>query len=71
MLPTGRIRPIAAPPAEEAARAIARGVGTTGPNRDYLLNTVAHLKALGVKDSALDRIAALLPEASTGTVGTA
>ncbi len=59
------------PPAEEAARAIARGVGTTGPNRDYLLNTVAHLKALGVKDSALDRIAALLPEASTGTVGTA
>ncbi len=48
------------PPAEEAARAIARGVGTTGPNRDYLLNTVTHLKALGVTDSSLDRIAALL-----------
>jgi cation transport protein ChaC len=56
------------PPAEEAARAIARGVGTTGPNRDYLLNTVAHLQALGVRDSALDRIAALLPEAATGGV---
>ena len=58
------------PPAEEAARAIARGVGTTGPNRDYLLNTVSHLKALGVRDSALDRIASLLPEASAGAVVT-
>jgi cation transport protein ChaC len=56
------------PPAEEAARAIAMGVGTTGPNRDYLLNTVAHLKAMGVRDSALDRIAALLPVTSTNAV---
>ncbi len=56
------------PAVEEAARAIARGVGVTGPNRDYLLNTVAHLRALGVKDSGLDRIAALLPEPSQAPV---
>ncbi len=51
------------PPAEEAVRAIAQGVGTTGANRDYLLNTVAQLRALGVRDSGLERIAALLPAA--------
>ena len=45
-----------------------------GPNRDYLLNTVAHLRALGVRDAGLDRIAALLPESETvtpATIGTA
>lgn len=46
---------------ETAAAAIARGVGQAGPNRDYLLNTVAHLHAMGVRDAGLDRIAALLP----------
>jgi glutathione-specific gamma-glutamylcyclotransferase len=46
---------------ETAARHIATGVGLTGANRDYLMNTVAHLRALGVIDSGLDRIAALLP----------
>ena len=51
------------PPAEEAARAIARGMGQAGPNRDYLLNTLSHLRAIGVRDAGLDRIAALLPEA--------
>ena len=44
-----------------AAAAIARGVGQMGPNREYLLNTVAHLRAMGVRDTGLDRIAALLP----------
>ena len=43
-----------------AAAAIARGHGVMGPNRDYLLNTVAHLRELGVRDAGLDRIAALL-----------
>ena len=46
-----------------AAAAIARGIGQAGANRDYLLNTVAHLKALGVRDAGLDRIAELLPPA--------
>jgi cation transport regulator ChaC len=36
-------------------------VGLTGANRDYLLNTQAQLRALGVRDAGLDRIAALLP----------
>ncbi|MCR0983319.1 gamma-glutamylcyclotransferase [Roseomonas populi] len=45
---------------DAAAAAIARGHGVMGPNRDYLLNTVAHLRELGVRDAGLDRIAALL-----------
>ncbi|MDJ0386667.1 gamma-glutamylcyclotransferase [Roseomonas sp. E05] len=51
---------------ERAAVAIARGSGRMGPNRDYLLNTVTHLRSLGVRDAALDRIAALLPAALAG-----
>jgi cation transport protein ChaC len=49
-------------PPERAAEAIARGVGQMGANRDYLLNTVRHLREMGVRDAGLDRIAALLPE---------
>ena len=49
------------PEADVAAAAIARGLGQMGPNREYLLNTVAHLRAMGVRDAGLDRIAALLP----------
>ena len=47
--------------AEEAAATIARGHGRMGANRDYLLNTVRHLEAMGVRDAGLARIAALLP----------
>lgn len=50
-------------PPDAAAAAIARGHGVMGPNRDYLLNTVAHLRELGVRDAGLDRIAALLSSA--------
>jgi cation transport protein ChaC len=50
-------------PPDAAAAAIARGHGVMGPNRDYLLNTVAHLRELGVRDAGLDRIAALLSTA--------
>ncbi|MBP0446353.1 gamma-glutamylcyclotransferase [Roseomonas sp. SSH11] len=53
-------------PPDAAAAAIARGHGVMGPNRDYLLNTVAHLRALGVRDAGLDRIAALLEPAPGG-----
>lgn len=49
------------PEAALAAATIAQGLGRMGPNRDYLLNTVAHLRAMGVRDAGLDRIAALLP----------
>jgi cation transport protein ChaC len=44
----------------EAARTIARGHGEAGANRDYLLNTVRHLKELGLRDARLDRLAAML-----------
>lgn len=50
------------PCAVTAANAIARGAGQAGPNRDYLLNTVTHLRAMGVRDEGLERIAALLPQ---------
>jgi cation transport protein ChaC len=46
---------------EQAAASIARGVGQMGANRDYLLNTLQHLEAMGVRDAGLARIAALLP----------
>lgn len=46
---------------ERAAAVIAEGVGQMGPNRDYLLNTLSHLAAIGVRDTRLERIAALLP----------
>jgi len=48
---------------DTAAPAIARGIGQAGANRDYLLNTVAHLRAMGVRDAGLDRIVGLLPPA--------
>jgi cation transport protein ChaC len=51
------------PEAAAAAAAIAQGRGQAGPNREYLLNTVAHLRSMGVRDAGLDRIAALLPPA--------
>jgi cation transport protein ChaC len=51
----GRLAP------ETAAGIIARGRGETGSNREYLMNTLAHLAALGMRDGALTRIAALLP----------
>ncbi len=49
------------PEADAAAAAIAQGRGQMGCNREYLFNTVAHLRAMGVRDAGLDRIAALLP----------
>ncbi|MBX9700303.1 MAG: gamma-glutamylcyclotransferase [Acetobacteraceae bacterium] len=45
---------------DTAAATIARGIGQAGTNRDYLLHTVTHLGAMGVRDAGLDRIAGLL-----------
>ena len=42
------------------ARIIARGVGARGSNRDYLDNTLAHLRTLGIVDRGLERVAARL-----------
>ncbi len=50
-------------PADRAAAAIGAARGISGANRDYLVNTLAGLRAMGVRDRALERVAALLPEA--------
>lgn len=47
----------------EAAGVIAGARGRTGPNREYLLNTLRHLEALGVRDRRLARIAELVERA--------
>jgi cation transport protein ChaC len=47
-------------PAERLAL-VAHGVGVSGSNRDYVLNTLAHLDELGVHDPELGWIAAHLP----------
>jgi len=36
--------------------------GGAGANRDYILNTVAHLRGLGLRDAVLERTAAALAE---------
>ena len=48
---------------EAMAAAIGAGHGIMGANRDYLLNTISHLREMGVRDAGLDRVAALLPPA--------
>ncbi len=46
----------------EAAVAIVSGaLGYSGPNEDYVLNTVAHLKGLRIRDPWLEQVATLLP----------
>ncbi len=42
---------------EAQARIIARAQGARGPNRDYLWNTAAHLRELGLADADLDWLA--------------
>ncbi|MEM6623808.1 MAG: gamma-glutamylcyclotransferase [Pseudomonadota bacterium] len=44
--------------AEEQAQIIAQAVGPSGPNAEYLENTLAHLKELGIDDPDLDDMAA-------------
>ena len=45
---------------EEIARLVRQGAGVAGLNTDYVRNTHAHLKDLGITDPALERIVALL-----------
>lgn len=45
---------------EQLLRLVAQGVGESGPNVDYVLNTEAHLRESGVADSTLDWLAAQL-----------
>jgi cation transport protein ChaC len=43
-------------PVEEMARLVARGVGASGANPDYVRNTFEHLRQLDVHDAALAEI---------------
>ncbi len=53
-------------PLEEQARIIARAVGGRGANREYLLNTQAHLRELGIAEPEIDWLAARLSGGETG-----
>ncbi|OYV39529.1 MAG: gamma-glutamylcyclotransferase [Rhodospirillales bacterium 20-64-7] len=48
---------------EQTAALIATGSGDLGTCREYLENTISHLKELGLSDAGLNRIAAALPNA--------
>lgn len=41
---------------ERAARIVSGAVGNAGPNEDYVLNTIEHLKALGIRDHWLEEV---------------
>ena len=45
---------------EELLRIAAKAKGGSGPNVDYILNTVAHLEEVGIKDATLEWLAAQL-----------
>ena len=47
-------------PEPEIARTITRSAGRRGHNRDYLVNTVRHLDALGIGDGPMHRLLALV-----------
>jgi cation transport protein ChaC len=44
----------------EAAAIVRGGVGQSGRNEDYVLNTVAHLEALGIRDHWMEAVADLV-----------
>jgi cation transport protein ChaC len=47
---------------EEAARIVAGAEGKSGANPDYVLNTLSHLKDMGIRDHWLEEVASLLPQ---------
>lgn len=46
--------------AEEAAATVAVSHGKSGPNTEYVMNTLAHLKEMGIRDHWLEDVAALV-----------
>ena len=44
----------------EQVRLVRRGVGNSGANTEYVLNTAAHLRTLGIRDRALEILVAAL-----------
>ncbi|WP_029042312.1 gamma-glutamylcyclotransferase [Cucumibacter marinus] len=49
-------------PREEQLRLVRQGHGNAGPNRDYVINTAAHLSELGLKDPTLEWLSRKLAE---------
>lgn len=47
----------------DVVRFIRQGVGERGPNRDYLANTVGHLRDLGIVDQGLEKLLAQVGKA--------
>lgn len=45
---------------ESAARMVSGSAGNAGPNEDYVLNTIDHLKALGIRDHWLEAVGRLV-----------
>ena len=43
---------------EDAVRYVRQGVGRGGPNPEYLLNTLEHLRELGIEEAKLEAVAA-------------
>jgi len=50
-------------PHEELVRLVLQGVGISGANPDYEINTHAHLRAMGLRDRTLAALAKALEEA--------
>ena len=53
-------------PQEEVARIVRRGRGRSGPNIDYLVSTLQHLRAEGIFDARLEAIGELLSGVGDG-----
>jgi glutathione-specific gamma-glutamylcyclotransferase len=47
-------------PLERQAYLVRRSVGASGTNLDYVLNTVEHLRELGVRDARLEQLMTML-----------
>jgi glutathione-specific gamma-glutamylcyclotransferase len=47
---------------EDAARIVRGAAGTAGRNEDYVMNTLAHLREIGIRDHWLEGVAALIRE---------
>jgi cation transport protein ChaC len=47
---------------EHAAAIVSGSVGQSGPNEDYVFNTLRHLEALGIRDHWLEAVGARLAE---------
>jgi glutathione-specific gamma-glutamylcyclotransferase len=47
-------------PPEQAAAIVAAAEGQSGRNTDYVISTVDHLRKMGIRDSRLENVAALI-----------